>query len=89
VFDDSFSALDMKTDQTLRKAISEKLTDVTKIIVGQRISTIKDANQILVISSGKIVGHGTHKHLLNKCKEYRDIALSQMTRKEVEHAANA
>lgn len=84
VFDDSFSALDMKTDAKLRKALEEKSKDSTVIIVAQRISTILNADQILVLDEGKIVGKGTHKELLNSCEEYMEIAKSQLSEEEIE-----
>ncbi len=79
LFDDSFSALDYKTDAALRKQLEEKLTDKTIIIVGQRISSIMDADQILVMNNGQIVGRGTHKELIKNCPFYIEIAKSQMT----------
>ncbi len=83
VFDDSFSALDFKTDLQVRENIKEKLPSVTKIIVAQRIGTIMDADQILVLEDGLVVGQGKHKELLNSCKTYRDIALSQLSKEEL------
>lgn len=83
IFDDSFSALDYKTDMLVRKAINEKLSGKTIIIVAQRIGTIKDADQILVLDEGKIVGLGKHKELLETCAEYKEIALSQLSREEL------
>ena len=83
IFDDSFSALDLKTDGKLRKALEEKLGNVTKIIVAQRVSTILHADQILVMDKGSIVGKGTHEELLKNCKTYREIAESQMTKEEL------
>lgn len=83
IFDDSFSALDMKTDAKLRKALETKVKDKTVIIVAQRISTIINADQILVLDDGKIVGKGTHKELLNSCDAYRQIAKSQLSEKEL------
>ncbi len=83
VFDDSFSALDFKTDLQVRENIKEKLPSVTKIIVAQRIGTIMDADQILVLEDGLVVGQGKHKELLNNCKTYRDIALSQLSKEEL------
>jgi ATP-binding cassette subfamily B protein len=83
VFDDSFSALDLKTDAALRKALSEKIKDSTLIIVAQRISTILNADQILVLDEGKIVGKGTHHELLSSCEVYQQIARSQMSAKEL------
>ena len=83
IFDDSFSALDMKTDQALRKRLEEFGKDSTKIIVGQRISTIRNADKILVLDDGKLVGQGTHSELLKTSQVYREIALSQMSEEEV------
>lgn len=85
IFDDSFSALDFKTDSNLRNAIKENIKDATMIIVAQRISTIKDANQIIVLDEGKIVGKGTHKELLDSCEVYKQIALSQLSKEELMH----
>ena len=84
IFDDSFSALDYRTDVVLRKALHEKLTDATVIIVAQRISTILHADQILVLDEGRIVGRGTHQELLDSCEEYREIARSQLSESELE-----
>ena len=83
VFDDSFSALDMKTDAKLRKALAGKIKDSTMIIVAQRISTILQADQILVLDEGKIVGRGTHSELLASCEVYQQIAKSQLSEKEL------
>lgn len=83
VFDDSFSALDLKTDKKLRKALKENVGDSTIIIVAQRVSTIIDADQILVMENGRIVGRGTHSELLSGCDTYREIAQSQMTAEEL------
>lgn len=84
IFDDSFSALDFKTDATLRKTLHEEITDSTIIIVAQRISTILHAEQIIVLDEGKIVGKGTHAQLLADCEVYRQIASSQLSEKEIE-----
>ena len=83
LFDDSFSALDYKTDGALRKALNETIQDATVIIVAQRISTILHADQILVLEEGRIVGKGTHEELLNTCEEYLEIAKSQLSEKEL------
>lgn len=83
IFDDSFSALDLKTDAALRKALAEKTENSTVFIVAQRISTILHADQILVLEEGKIVGKGTHEELLEHCEVYRQIAKSQMSEKEL------
>ena len=84
VFDDSFSALDFKTDANLRAALSKKTKDKTVIIVAQRISTILNADQIIVLEDGKIVGKGTHKELMESNETYRQIALSQLSKEELE-----
>ncbi|NLL73028.1 MAG: ABC transporter ATP-binding protein [Clostridiales bacterium] len=83
VFDDSFSALDYKTDSNLRKALQEELSHSTVIIVAQRISTIMNADQILVLDEGKVVGKGTHKELLKECEVYYQIASSQLSKEEL------
>lgn len=83
IFDDSFSALDYKTDATLRKTLKEELSDSTLIIVAQRISTIMNAEQILVLDDGRIVGKGTHKELLQNCEVYQQIASSQLSKEEL------
>ena len=83
LFDDSFSALDYKTDAVLRKTLNEKITDSTIIIVAQRVSTILHANQIIVLDDGEVVGIGTHKELLKNCKTYQEIAKSQLSEKEL------
>ncbi len=83
IFDDSFSALDYKTDVTLRKALKEKTADSTVLIVAQRISTILQAEQIIVLDNGKVVGKGTHKELLKNCEAYYQIASSQLSEKEL------
>lgn len=83
IFDDSFSALDYRTDAALRAGLSEKLHDSTKIIVAQRVSTIRHANRILVLDEGKIVGNGTHEELMQHCKVYHDIAKSQLSEAEL------
>ena len=85
IFDDSFSALDYKTDYTLRKNLNKKIKDATNIIVAQRIGTIINADKILVLDNGKMVGVGTHKELLKKCKVYKEIALSQLSKEELEN----
>jgi ATP-binding cassette subfamily B protein len=83
IFDDSFSALDYKTDAALRKALKNEIKDCTVIIVTQRISTIMDAEKILVIDEGRIVGEGTHEELLKNCEVYREIAFSQLSMEEL------
>ena len=85
IFDDSFSALDYKTDRTLRTVLHQKTKDTTKLIVAQRISTIKDADQILVLDHGRIVGKGAHTELLKNCPEYLEIAQSQLSKEEIEN----
>lgn len=85
VFDDSFSALDSKTDRNLRNALKNNLSDKTLIIVAQRINTIIDADEIVVLEDGKIVGKGTHDELLKKCDVYYEIAKSQLTEEELNH----
>ncbi len=84
IFDDSFSALDMKTDARLRKALKPVTRNAVTLIVAQRISTIKDAEQIVVLNNGKVVGKGTHKTLLKDCEVYREIAKSQLSEAEFE-----
>jgi len=86
VFDDTFSALDFKTDKKLRKALKQEMKDATCLIVAQRIGTIMDADKIIVIDEGKIVGMGKHKELLNNCEVYKEIALSQLSKEEIENA---
>lgn len=83
IFDDSFSALDFKTDSKLRKALKEKTKDITTIIVAQRISTILNADQIIVLDDGNMVGIGTHKELMKNCEVYRQIAMSQLSEEEL------
>ncbi len=85
IFDDSFSALDYKTDRKLREDLKEKTKEMTKLIVAQRISTIMDADQILVLDEGKIVGQGTHKELLANNSVYQEIAYSQLSKEELEN----
>lgn len=83
VFDDSFSALDYKTDHALRQALREQTSGTTNIIVAQRIGTIRDADCILVIEDGAIVGKGTHRELMENCKVYQEIAYSQLSKEEL------
>ncbi|MDS0527183.1 ABC transporter ATP-binding protein/permease [Clostridium sp. SHJSY1] len=85
IFDDSFSALDFKTDATLRKALKNETSNSTVFIVAQRISTILNAEQIIVLDEGKVVGIGNHKELLNNCEVYKQIALSQLSKEELEN----
>ena len=83
VFDDSFSALDLRTDKKLRDALAKEEKDKTIIVVAQRISTIMNAQQIIVLEEGKIVGIGTHKELIKNCETYKQIAMSQLTEEEL------
>lgn len=85
VFDDSFSALDYKTDYTLRKELKKNAKDKTNIIVAQRIGTILNADEIIVLENGFVKGCGTHSELLKKCKVYKEIALSQLSKEELEN----
>ena len=86
IFDDSFSALDYKTDRVLRSALKSEVGDDTVMIVAQRIGTIRDADRIIVLEDGAIVGNGTHKDLMQNCYVYREIAYSQLTKEELENA---
>ena len=83
IFDDSFSALDFKTDAKLRQMLKEETKNSTVLIVAQRISTIMDADQIIVLDQGEIVGIGKHKDLLNTCEVYREIVSSQLSEEEL------
>ena len=83
IFDDSFSALDYRTDRILRDALKEKCSDATKVIVAQRIGTIRDADVIIVLDGGKIAGKGTHQELMESCEVYQQIALSQLSKEEL------
>lgn len=83
IFDDSFSALDYKTDSVLRKELKKYTADATSLIVAQRIGTIMNADQIIVLDNGVVVGKGTHKELLKNCEVYKQIALSQLSEKEL------
>jgi ATP-binding cassette subfamily B protein len=83
ILDDSFSALDFKTDAALRRAFKEQAADSTLLIVTQRVSTIKDAEQIIVLDEGRIVGKGTHGELMENCETYQEIATSQLTQEEL------
>ena len=78
IFDDSFSALDFKTDKALREALKEETKEAAVLIIAQRISTILHASQIVVLDEGEIAGIGTHEYLMENCDVYRDIARSQM-----------
>ena len=86
IFDDSFSALDYKTDKNLRAALREKTAETTCLIVAQRIGTIKNADKIIVLDKGRIVGEGTHDELMANCKVYKEIALSQLSKEELKNA---
>ena len=86
LFDDSFSALDYKTDATLRKELKKYTKDATTLIVAQRIGTVMNADKILVLDNGECVGMGTHKELLKNCEVYKQIALSQLSKEELDHA---
>ena len=83
IFDDSFSALDFRTDALLRKALKEETGNSTVLIVGQRISTIMNADQIIVLEEGRIAGIGTHRELMKTCEVYQEIALSQLSKEEL------
>ncbi len=83
VFDDSFSALDFKTDAQLRRALKKDTSDATVLIVAQRVGTIMGADQIIVLDEGKIAGIGTHRELLKNCRVYADIAHSQLSEEEL------
>ena len=86
IFDDSFSALDYKTDSILRKELKKYTKDATTLIVAQRIGTIMNADKILVLDDGNLVGMGTHKELLESCEVYKQIALSQLSKEELDNA---
>ena len=83
IFDDSFSALDYKTDRQVRENLKESMSGVTNLIVAQRIGTIMDADKIIVLDNGRAVGEGTHSELLQSCHVYREIALSQLSKEEL------
>ena len=85
IFDDSFSALDYRTDRILRSALKTETKDAITFIVAQRIGTIKEANQIIVLEAGRIVGSGTHEELLATCQTYQEIAYSQLSKEELQH----
>ena len=86
IFDDSFSALDMKTDAALREALHRETGGSTLFIVAQRVGTILTADQIIVLENGEIAGKGTHRELLHSCAAYREIAMSQLSEDELEQA---
>ena len=83
IFDDSFSALDYRTDKNVRANIKEKLPDATRVIIAQRVGTIMDADQIIVLDNGKMVGAGKHQDLVRNCPVYQEIALSQLSKEEL------
>lgn len=85
IFDDSFSALDYKTDKELRRALNQDCQGTTKLIVAQRIGTIMDADQIIVLNEGEVVGQGTHQELMKTCQVYQEIAYSQLSKEELEN----
>ena len=83
IFDDSFSALDFKTDSTLRRELKRKTGESTVLIVTQRVATVKNADQIIVLDEGQVVGKGTHRKLMESCETYQEIASSQLSREEL------
>ena len=83
LFDDSFSALDFKTDARLRAALKVKIEDATVIIVGQRVATVMDADRIIVLDEGRIAGMGTHRELYESCEVYKEIVASQLSEEEI------
>ena len=87
IFDDSFSALDFKTDAALRKALAKETKNKTVLIVGQRINTIINADKIIVLDEGKIVGQGRHAELMENCAVYQEIAASQLSAEDLEKVA--
>jgi len=86
IFDDSFSALDYKTDSILRKELKKYTSNATCMIVAQRIGTIMNADKIVVLDKGEVVGIGTHRELLKNCEVYKEIALSQLSKEELDNA---
>ena len=88
IFDDSFSALDYQTDKNLREAIKNEMKETTNLIVAQRIGTIKEANLIIVLDQGEVVGQGTHKELMKNCSVYKEIATSQLSKEELQWKNN-
>ncbi len=84
IFDDSFSALDFKTDSTLRKELKKKTDDSAVLIVTQRVATVKNADQIIVLDEGRVVGKGKHRELMENCETYQEIAFSQLSKEELE-----
>ncbi|KJD46604.1 ATP-binding cassette domain-containing protein, partial [Paenibacillus terrae] len=85
IFDDSFSALDYRTDRILRSALKKETDHATTLIVAQRIGTIKDADRIIVLDQGEVVGNGTHEELMANCSTYQEIAYSQLSKEELVH----
>jgi ATP-binding cassette subfamily B protein len=83
IFDDSFSALDFKTDAALRKALKDQTSDSSVLIVTQRVATVKNADQIIVLDEGRVVGKGNHQELMQSCETYQEIALSQLSKEEL------
>jgi len=83
IFDDSFSALDFKTEAKLRVAIKKEIKNATTLIIAQRVTTVMDANQIIVLDEGKITGIGKHRELIKTCKVYREIVASQLSEEEL------
>ena len=83
IFDDSFSALDYKTDRQVRENLKRECKDATRLIVAQRIGTIRDADKIIVLSDGAVAGMGTHEELMKNCEVYQQIALSQLSKEEL------
>jgi ATP-binding cassette subfamily B protein len=84
IFDDSFSALDFKTDSTLRRELKQKTGDSTVLIVTQRVATVKNADQIIVLDEGRVVGKGSHLELMKTCETYQEIASSQLSKEELQ-----
>ena len=84
IFDDSFSALDFKTDSTLRRELKQKTGDSTVLIVTQRVATVKNADQIIVLDKGRVVGKGSHLELMKTCETYQEIASSQLSKEELQ-----
>ena len=83
IFDDSFSALDYRTDRILREALDRECRNTTRLIVAQRIGTIRDADRIIVLDEGEIAGTGTHEELMRDCEVYQQIASSQLSKEEL------
>ncbi|HBS92521.1 MAG TPA: multidrug ABC transporter ATP-binding protein, partial [Firmicutes bacterium] len=83
IFDDSFSALDFRTDARLRRALKDETANATMLIVAQRVTTVMDADRIIVLEKGTVAGIGTHKELMETCTVYREIVLSQVSEEEI------